>query len=98
MAIEKKNVKNVNPVNVEVLKVKPIKDRKDCYRFNLRYNGVTIYGMQYVTYTTKDGGEGYFISFPQYRGNDDKYYNHCYFEITKEVFGIIEKQIGEKLS
>lgn len=29
--------------------------------------------------------DGSFISFPSYKGSNDKYYNHCYAEISDEI-------------
>lgn len=42
--------------------------------------------MRIVEGKTKD-----FISFPSYKGKDDKYYSHCWFRIDEEL----EKQIIE---
>lgn len=87
--------------NVKVLSVREIKGRPDCYRFNADVNGVTIYGMSYVTYQdNKTGKKRNFISFPSYKGNDDKFYNVCYFKIEDEsdLFKDIEKQIERVLS
>ena len=100
MAIEKKNkdtkqVQEPKDHEIRVLKVRDMKDRKDCYRFSMIVNDVTIYGCQYITYTDRDGNEKCFISMPQYKGNDDKYYNHCYVKLSDFDVGVIEKQIGE---
>ena len=48
---------------VKVLAVRPIKDRKGCYRFNAVVNGVTIYGLQYISFQNKTGEQKEFISF-----------------------------------
>lgn len=42
--------------------------------------------MRIVEGNTKD-----FITFPSYKGKDDKYYSHCWFKIDEEL----EKQIIE---
>lgn len=102
MAIKKTNtttkeIKEVNKMNyaVKVSRVKEIPNRAGCYRFQLEVNGVTIYGMQYIHYTTKEGKEGDLISFPSYKGSDDKFYNNCWFPCGSdtEVFKEIEKQL-----
>lgn len=80
---------------VKVSRVKEIPNREGCYRFQLEVNGVTIYGMQYIHYTTKEGKEGDLISFPSYKGSDDKFYNNCWFPCGSDtdVFKDIEKQL-----
>ena len=85
---------------VKVLAVRPIKDRKGCYRFNANVNGVTIYGMQYVSFQNKTGEQKEFISFPSYKGSDGKFYNVCYFKIEdgSDLFKEFEKQIEEVLN
>ena len=92
----------VNTVyTVKVLSVREIKGRPDCYRFNAEVNGVTIYGMSYVTYQdNKTGTKRNFISFPSYKGSDDKFYNVCYFKIEdgSDTFKSIESQIERMLN
>lgn len=90
---------NSNTYAIRVLKVREITDRPDCYRFNAKVNGVTIYGMQYITYTDKNGKKTSFVSFPSYKGSDGKFYNDCYFPIknnSKEL-QTIENQISDLL-
>lgn len=90
---------NSNAYAIRVLKVRDVKDRPGCYRFNAEVNGVTIYGMQYITYTNKNGKETSFVSFPSYKGSDGKFYNNCYFPIenASKEFQTIEKQISDLL-
>lgn len=80
---------------VKVDKVKEIKNREGCYRFQLEVNGIIIYGMQYITFTNKQGKEEAFLSFPSYKGSDDKFYNNVWFPCGSdtEVFKAIEKQL-----
>lgn len=86
---------------VKVLKVTPRKNREGCYRFNCEVNGITIYGMEYITYTAKGGDQRTFIAFPQYQSSDGKYYNHVYFPVNDpmntKVYGDIERQIEDLL-
>lgn len=105
MAINKKKEEKeikYTPEEIEVSKVKAIRGKKDCYRFNMRINGVDIYACQYVTYVSKDGEEKCFIAFPQYKGTDDKYYNNCYFPINhpsyKKEFEFVEKEIEKAIN
>ena len=90
---------NSNAYAIRVLKVREVKDRPSCYRFNAEVNGVTIYGMQYITYTNKNGKEMSFVSFPSYKGSDGKFYNICQFPIENDSreFQTIEKQISDLL-
>lgn len=90
---------NSNAYAIRVIKVREVKDRPGCYRFNAEVNGVTIYGMQYITYTNKNGKETSFVSFPSYKGSDGKFYKHCYFPIENgsKEFQTIEKQISDLL-
>lgn len=105
MAINKKEEQKKEEVRtdyeVTVLKVKARENRKDCYRFNAEVNGVTIYGMEYITYTAKNGDERSFIAFPQYQSSDGKYYNHVYFPVNDPLnatlFDSIETQIESLL-
>lgn len=107
MAITKKETTTENKkeirtdYEVKVLKVMPRKNREGCYRFNAEVNGITIYGMEYITYTAKGGDQRSFIAFPQYQSSDGKYYNHVYFPVNDplnvNLFSEIEKQIESLL-
>ena len=61
--------------------------------FNLNINEVTIYGCRVVESKTGD-----FISFPQKKGNDGKYYNHAYIKLTedevKAIIAEVEKEVN----
>lgn len=69
-------------------------DLKGRVRFALTVNGVTVYGCNVV-----EGKNGDFISFPAYKGNDGKYYNHAYIPLTaEEQEGIlldVEKELNK---
>lgn len=86
---------------VKVLKVTPRQNKEGCYRFNAEVNGITIYGMEYITYTAKGGDQRAFIAFPQYQSSNGKYYNHVYFPVNDPLntkcFCEIECQIEELL-
>ena len=98
---EKKEVRKFEykPAEIGVSKVREIKGKDDCYRFNLEINGVSIYGCSYITYTNKEGKEDNFIAFPQYKGSDGNYYNTCWFPINdpayRKEFEEIENQISK---
>ncbi len=61
--------------------------------FDLVVNGINIYGLWYREYTNKKGEEGNLISFPSRKGNDDKYYNHCWFPIDNDIKADIIDQL-----
>lgn len=62
--------------------------------FNLTINDVTIYGCRVV-----EGKNGDFISFPQKKGNGDKYYNIAYIKLTddesKAIIAEVEKEVNK---
>lgn len=64
----------------------------DLVFFTLVLNGVTIYNCRVAT-----GKNGDFISFPQYKGNDGKYYNNVFVSLSDEdsasILENIQKQI-----
>lgn len=105
MAINRKNntekKEEARAYTVKVERVREIAGKRDSYRFNLLVNGVFLNGMKYITYAGKDGKDESFIGFPNYKGNDEKYYNICYFPVNdpeyRSVFEDIERQIGEAL-
>lgn len=79
--------------DVQVTRAKEVKDGS--VAFDMEVNGITVYGCWYNEYKTKEGKDGTLISFPSYR-NENKYYNHVWFPISKELKDDIIAQI-EKL-
>lgn len=82
----KKKEEKTYTYEVEVTRAKEI---KGSYAFDMRVNGVMIYGCWLKE--TKDGNN--FVSFPSYKGTDGKYYSHVYFKVTDELQDEIEKGI-----
>ena len=62
--------------------------------FTLELNGVAINNCRVA-----EGKNGDFVSLPQYRGSDGKYYSHVFFRFSKEdeaaILAEVEKQINE---
>lgn len=82
--------------NAEVTRAVQFKDGK--ISFDLRVNGVTIYGMRYIEYMTKDGKPGSMLSFPSRKDEKSgKYFSHAWFPISRELQANIESQISEKV-
>jgi hypothetical protein len=82
--------------DVKVLRAKEI---KDAITFDVRINGVTIYGCWYRVYEDREkpGEETGFVSFPSRKGTDGKWYSYAYIKIDKDNMTLIEKQIEELL-
>lgn len=80
----------------DVSRVRQI-DRKDggsIVLFTLVLNGVTVNNVR-----VGEGKNGDFISLPQYKGNDGKYYSHVYFRFTEDdqgnILAEVERQLNE---
>lgn len=58
--------------------------------FDMEVRGITIYAMRVVS-----GQNGDFVSFPSRKGNDNKYYNHVYFPMDKELQDNILTKVSE---
>ena len=63
--------------------------------FDLRVNGVMIYGL---TLVWNEDQKDYWTSFPARTGKDGKYYKHAWFPIDEALQANIEKRIEELLS
>lgn len=63
-------------------------DRKECILFDLTVNDVTIYGCRAV-----QGKNGDFISFPQRKGSDGKYYSYAFVKLSEEDLKEILKKV-----
>lgn len=84
---------NRTTYEVEVTRARQFKD--GAIVFDLRVNGVTIYGMRYIEYTTKEGKPGSMLGFPSRKDEKTgKYYSHAWFPISRELQEEIENQIG----
>lgn len=89
--VELKEEKEVLEVtDMAVLNVRQTK--KGFVFFNLRLNGIIIYGCKVI-----ESDKGDFISFPSYKGTDGNYYIHVYArldeELVKEIIEEVEKQL-----
>lgn len=89
------NVETKTEYVVEVLKAKEVKEGRVV--FDMKVNGVTIYGCWYTEYTTKDGKDGTMVSFPSYKGDNGKFYNHTWFPVSTELKYAIVEQIAKLL-
>lgn len=94
MAINKAGTKK--NYEIQVTRVKEF-NSGDIF-FDCTVNGVKLYGLTYKSGVSEKTGKEYtFVSFPSKKGSDDKYYNHCYFNIDDNTLSDIEKQIESML-
>lgn len=90
--VESKEIETLEVSDWDVLSVRETK--KGFVFFNLKLNGITIYGCKVI-----ESDKGDFISFPSYKGTDDKYYSHVYARLddmlVQEIIAEIEKQLNK---
>ena len=60
---------------------------------DVEINGIIIYGMRVV-----EGKNGDFLSFPQSKGKDGKYYSICWAKLSEKDQNDILKAIEDKLN
>lgn len=60
---------------------------------DLNLNGIDIYGVRVV-----EGKNGDFLSFPQRKGSDGKYYHIAYASVSSDDQNAILKEIERKLN
>lgn len=82
----------VDTVKVENVRVVDT-SKGDLVFFNLTINGVTIYSCRVV-----NGANGDFISSPQQKGKDGKYYNMVYVALSPDDSKLILDDIQEQLN
>ena len=68
------------------------KTKKETTFFDMKVNGVSIYGCTLV-----EGKNGTFVSFPSYKGSNDKYYNHARVELSDDDIELIETLVSDAL-
>ena len=90
--VESKEIETLEVTDWDVLSVRETK--KGFVFFNLKLNGITIYGCKVI-----ESDKGDFISFPSYKGTDGNYYSHVYARLddmtTNEIIAEIEKQLNK---
>ena len=88
-------------LTIEVLRAKDFtkddaKENECSIVFDMKVNGVTIYGCWYRTGSDKKGEDYELVSFPSQKGKDGKYYNHAYVQLQQSDIDFISSEI-EKL-
>ena len=97
---EKKELQFEKLQSFEVVSAKEGESKRGSWILaTVKINGVTIYGVRPVSYTTKDGKEADFISFPEEKVGE-KYYKRVYIPLTAEdqqtICNAIYKVLDEK--
>lgn len=77
---EEKEIEYTTLHGFEVLRVKDARTKNGgCVYFDVKINGVTIYGCRVV-----EGQKADFIGYPSQKGNDGKWYNIAYVPLADE--------------
>ena len=84
--------KEAQAAKIYNLEVKRAKEYKNTVFFDVEINGVMIYGCRFI-----EGENGDFVSFPSHKGNDGKYYSHCYIKLDEASISLIDEQIDKLL-
>lgn len=92
MAVNRKKEQQKETIKYDVKVIRATECKSGDIALDLEVNGVSIYGCFYVTRQTKNG-EASFITFPQRKGSDGKYYKYVYFPISDEQLSELEKEI-----
>lgn len=94
-AQKKEQPKQESSFEIEVTRAK---DVGTAIMFDMKVNGVMIYGCSYKTLRRKDNNEEFAkIGFPSRQGSDGNWYNNVYFKITDEMIDTIEKGLDALL-
>lgn len=89
------NNSNIEELNIDSYCVKrAITIGKDAHVLaDVEINGITIYGMRVV-----EGKNGDFLSFPQTKGKDGKWYSICWAKLSEKDQNDILKAIEDELN
>lgn len=91
----KKETKAIETIKIESFKVLKTRMFKDgTVSFDLLINGVTINGC--IVRQTKEGND--FISLPQRKGSDDRYYSIVYFKLSDADQELILSDVEKMLN
>lgn len=80
-----------NDVSYDIKVTRAVAFKNGGAGFEMEVNGVKIYNC-----TVIEGKKGDFVSFPQRKGNDGKYYSYAYFPMDEDMQADIIAQV-EKL-
>lgn len=89
---KKTTIDAIEVTSFSILRASIVGDNKRVL-FDLELNGVRIYGLSIV-----EGKNGDFISFPQRKGTDGKYYSIAWAKLSEEDANAIITEVEEKLN
>lgn len=93
-ATENKANEAVKLNSIDVQNVRAIDtQRGTMVLFTLIANGIAIYSCRVAS-----GSNGDFVSFPQYKGKDGKYWNYAYYKLTAEDNDYILQLVQDALN
>jgi len=99
MAIKKKTETKVTKNQEQeqavdhAISVTRAKELENVIMFDMEINGIKVYGMNYKTMQRQDGTEFAAIGWPSRKGNDGKWYTHCWCKLSDKDVESIEKGI-----
>ena len=82
-----------NDIDVMSFEVSGVRQYKKTVFFNLKLNGVQVYGC-----TVVEGKKGDFISMPSRKGSDGKWYSIVYARISEHDQEIILAEVEKQLN
>ena len=82
-----------NDIDVMSFEVSGVRQYKNTVFFNLKLNGVQVYGC-----TVVEGKKGDFISMPSRKGSDGKWYSIVYARISEHDQEIILAEVEKQLN
>lgn len=97
-----KPAEQAQALTIEVLRAKDFtkddaKENECSIVFDMKVNGVTIYGCWYRTGSDKKGEDYEMVSFPSQKGKDGKYYNHAYVQLQQSDIDFISSEIEKMI-
>lgn len=95
----KKNAKNeeIKVVDHDVVVTRAHEFEDGSVTFSIDVNGVSINGCRWCE-GEKDGKDYEFVSFPSYKGKNDKYYSHAYVRLSDSDITTIKNMLEKILN
>lgn len=82
-----------DPIVISSVSVERVRDTNKGVFFTLVLNGIFIHNCKIV-----EGKNGDFISFPQYKGSDDKWYSYVWVRLSEadsnHIISLVEDELN----
>lgn len=82
-----------DPITITSVSVERVRDTSKGIFFTLVLNGIYIHSCKVV-----EGKNGDFISFPQYKGNDGKWYSYVWVRLSEadsnHILSLVEAELN----